>query len=197
MAWSIKANEYESCSCKMVCRCLFGPAEPDQEWCSGALVFSIEEGASDGVNLAGAKVALVFDLPGDFLGGMDNARLLIDAKDEQRQHLESIFQGKNGGVFAAIAVGVRNWMPTLEDTISISDGEKPQVELGKAGKLSLERVRTESGDPAVLENAPIAAVLGFPRIELATAQGSKVAPPDMRAWESLGYGGCTRFEQSG
>ena len=197
MAWRIKATEYESCSCKMVCRCLLGPAEPDQGWCSAALVFSVEEGEAEGVDLAGAKVAVALDLPGDFLGGIDNAKLFFDAKKDQREQLEMIFQGKRGGVFEGLAAGIRNWLPSDDASIEISGGDKVAIQIGDTAKLALERLKTQAGEQAVLENSPIGAALGFGRIELAMGSGSRAAPAGMRDWESFGYGATTRFEQSG
>ena len=103
MAWRMRVKMYESCSCKMVCRCTLGPAEPDQGWCSAAIGIEVLEGESDGVDLTGAKVVLGGELPGDFLGGIDKAKMYLDSglSDEQRRELDAIFQGERGGLWAA------------------------------------------------------------------------------------------------
>jgi hypothetical protein len=93
MAWQITGRWIELCSCKMFCPCWFGPAEPDQGWCSGAVLADIQQGNSDGVNLSGRKVTFVGDWPKDFASGNGTARLYIDggADVDQRRELEAIF----------------------------------------------------------------------------------------------------------
>ena len=59
MAWTLKVNVLESCSCAAVCPCVLGPAKPDQEWCSGVFGLNVTEGDSDGVDLSGAKLVLL------------------------------------------------------------------------------------------------------------------------------------------
>src|SRR5438477_2509674 len=100
----MRVRIYESCSCKMVCRCTVGPAEPDQGWCSGALGFDVLEGESDGVDLTGARVVLSAELPGDFLSGIDKAKIYLDSalSDEQRRELDAIFHGERGGLWAGV-----------------------------------------------------------------------------------------------
>ena len=78
MAWTMKVNLLESCSCAALCPCVLGPAKPDQEWCSGVFGMEVTEGDSDGVDLSGAKIVMHFELPGDFLGGIDKAKLYLD-----------------------------------------------------------------------------------------------------------------------
>src|SRR5215472_5446111 len=78
MAWEISGQLIEACSCKALCPCYLGPAEPDQGWCSGALTFSIRNGQSEGVDLSGRAVVWLIDLPKDFVSGNGTARLYID-----------------------------------------------------------------------------------------------------------------------
>jgi hypothetical protein len=99
-AWHLTGQLIEACSCKALCPCVLGSAEPDQGWCSGALTFVVQEGASDGVNLGGRKVVWLIDLPKDFLSGNGTVRIYIDdgADTRQRQELEAIFTGEKGGL---------------------------------------------------------------------------------------------------
>jgi hypothetical protein len=105
MTWNMTGQMLEACSCKMLCPCALGPAEPDQGWCAGALVFDIQRGQADGVGLDRTTVVLVVNLPGDFLGGNGTARLFIDdgASAAQRQELEALFMGQRGGPLGAVA----------------------------------------------------------------------------------------------
>src|SRR5438128_8908955 len=115
MPWRISGQLHEFCSCDMFCPCWLGPAEPDQGWCSGFWAFDIQEGSSDGVNLGGARVGWVVDLPGDFAGGNGTARLYIDeaTTTDQRRELEAIFSGQKGGHWGALMDAVvTKWVPS-------------------------------------------------------------------------------------
>lgn len=198
MAWRIRAKVYESCSCKMVCRCTLGPAQPDQEWCSGVMCVQVLEGHSEGVDLAGTRVALHFELPHDFLSGVDKAKLYLDTSlsDEQRGELEAVLHGERGGLFAGMREMIAEWLPSTVTDIDISDGEAPKVLVGGAGELILQALTTEDGRRATLTNAPVAAAFGENVIELAMANGSHFSDPDLRRWESLGYGAVSEVEWS-
>lgn len=197
MGWTLKGIWYESCSCKMVCRCNFGPAEPDQGWCSGVLAFAVEAGESNGVDLGGTKLALHAELPGDFLGGMDKAVLYLDeaASEEQRSELEAIFQGKRGGVWEGVAGMIAQFLPSKTVTVDVTGGDTPRVKAGDLIDITLERMRTEDGKQAVVVNAPIAAGFAVDTMELATAAGT-ASDPDLRSWETLGYGAAVPFDWS-
>ena len=100
MAWRMTGRWLETCSCKMICRCTMGPAEPDQGWCSAAILLDIQQGDSDGVNLANTRAVWVIDLPGDFAAGNGTARVYLDerAGSVQRGELDAILTGKKGGL---------------------------------------------------------------------------------------------------
>ena len=75
MAWSVSGRSLELCSCRLLCPCWLSPdVEPDQGWCSGAFVFDVGEGNSEGIDLAGCKVAAGFEWPGNFWKGEGTAR---------------------------------------------------------------------------------------------------------------------------
>ena len=78
MAWELSGQLIEACSCKALCPCYLGPAEPDQGWCSGALTFSIQKGQSEDLDLSGRAVVWLIDLPKDFASGNGTARLYVD-----------------------------------------------------------------------------------------------------------------------
>lgn len=197
MAWTMKGTWYESCSCKMVCRCNFGPAEPDQGWCSAVLGFAIDSGESNGVDLGGTKVVLHGELPGDFVGGIDKMLLYLDeaASPEQRNELEAIFQGNRGGVWEGVAGMIASFLPSKTVPVEVVGGESPRVRAGDVASFSMERLKTEEGKQAVLVNAPIAAGFAVDTQELATATGS-ASDPDLRSWETLGYGAAVPFNWS-
>ena len=197
MAWTLKGTWYESCSCKIVCPCNLGPAEPDQGWCSALLGFSIESGEANGVDLGGTTLAFHGELPGDFMGGIDKARLYLDegASDEQRRELEAIFQGQRGGVWEGVAGMIGEFLPSTTTRVEVSGGDNPSVRVEGVADISLTRVKDEAGKQAVLVNAPLSAGFAVDTVELAMATG-RVSDPDLRAWETLGNGGAVPFDWS-
>lgn len=199
MAWQMSGNIVEACSCKMVCRCTLGPAEPDQGWCSAMQSILIERGNSDGVDLSGTRAAIGLQLPGDFFGGVDVARLYVDesATPDQRRELESIFHGEKGGVWAGLKDAIGSWLPTTITAIKIDAGENPAFSIAGVGGTTLARLKTSDGRQAALKNAPVAEAFAIDTIELASAEKTRWTDPDMRAWDSLGFGAVESFNWSG
>lgn len=196
MAWSMSGQSYESCSCKMVCRCTLGPAEPDQVWCSGLQVYTIERGDADGVDLSGLKLGLVFDLPGDFFGGIDLARLYIDEamSADQQTAIEAIFTGTKGGPWGGMSGAIKQWLPSKRAKITIDAGEKVAVTIGDTGRMALEPLLAPNRKPARLLDAPVMAAFEFDDVAIANGTGSGNKDPEMRAWDSLGHGTITAFK---
>ena len=199
MSWRLKGRLAGMCSCKMMCRCILGPAEPDQGWCSFAQICEIETGNSNGVDLTGMKVAMAMDLPGDFFSGVDVARLYIDerASSEQRRELEAIFTGEKGGVWAAMREVIRKWLPAQTTGIEVKWGGSPSARVGSVGVAKLEPLKTGDGKQTRLLNAPVEAAFGIDTDDLARADGSGWSDPEMRRWESGGFGALSPFDWSG
>jgi hypothetical protein len=197
MAWTLKGTWYESCSCKVVCRCNFGPAEPDQGWCSAVLAFTVDSGTSNGVDLAGTKLVLHAELPGDFLGGIDKALMYLDeaSSPEQRHELEAIFQGNRGGLWEGVSGMIAEFLPSKTLPLEVTGGDQPRVTVGDLVDLTFDRMKTEDGKQAVLVNSPLSTSFAVDTQELATASG-RASDPDLRSWETLGYGAAVPFDWS-
>jgi hypothetical protein len=144
MAWTLKGTWYESCSCALVCPCNFGPAKPDQGWCSGVLGFAVDSGESNGVDLAGTKAVLHAELPGDFLGGFDKAIMYLDesSSQEQRDELEAIFQGDRGGLWEGVRGMIREFLPSKTVRLEVVGGDSPRVTIEGVGEITLQRSKT-------------------------------------------------------
>ena len=197
MAWTLSGTWYESCSCKMVCPCNIGPAEPDQGWCSAILAFDVESGESNGVDLGGLKFVLHAELPGDFFSGIDKALIYLDqsSSEEQRAEIEAIIQGKRGGVWEGIAGMIQEFLPSKTVQLEVTGGESPKVKVDGLADISWERVKTEDGKQAVLVNAPLSAGFAVDTMELAMATG-RASDSDLRQWETLGNGAAVPFNWS-
>lgn len=186
MSWRIEGQSFEFCSCKMFCPCWLGPAEPDQGWCSGVFMFDIQQGSSDGVDLAGCKAAVAFDWPGDFWSGQGTARLYIDqaTSGDQRREVEAIFSGQKGGHLETVLSQVVSKVLTTQIVkIDLEWGDNPSLTVGSIGEVTLQPLKDETGRPATVEGAAAAAAFQLPSLRLASSKGSRWSDPEMRAWE--------------
>jgi hypothetical protein len=187
MAWRVAGQFHELCSCTFLCPCWFGPAEPDQGWCSGALVFDIERGTADGLDLGGNTVVLLADWPGDFWAGNGTARLYIDerANPAQRRALEAIFSGQQGGPMGAVSAAViSQWLPAQSTPIEIHWGDTTTGRVGEIGQITSQRVTNDAGEPATVHGAAAMGAFQLERLQVARTAGSHWADPDMRRWDA-------------
>jgi hypothetical protein len=186
MPWSMSGQAFELCNCTVLCGCWLGPAKPDQGWCGGALVFDIQRGTADGVDLAGKKIALAVEWPGDFWSGNGKARLYIDesATAGQRKELEAIFSGKKGGFFEPLLSGVvSTWLPARLTRLTVQHGEIPSATVGDVGRVSMRGLKDGAGKPTLIEGAAAQAAFQIDRMQVASSKGSRWSDPDLRQWE--------------
>ena len=186
MAWRLAGQMHELCSCKFLCPCWFGPAEPDQGWCSGAIVFDVERGNADRLALDGHTVVLLADWPGDFWAGNGTARLYIDERTtpEQRQALEAIFSGQRGGPMEAVSGLISKWLPAETAPIEVTWGDTTTATVGEVGQLTSQRLKNEAGQPATVQGAAAMGAFQLERLEVARAAGSHWADPQLRRWDA-------------
>jgi hypothetical protein len=94
MAWKLEGNYFENCSCDVPCPCAvsleFGA---DRERCNALLVFEVEGGDVDGVDVGGVTVAAMIDTPKVMSEGNWRLGMLVDdrASDEQAERLGAVF----------------------------------------------------------------------------------------------------------
>jgi hypothetical protein len=186
MAWHLAGRMHELCSCKFLCPCWFGPAEPDQGWCSGALVFDVQRGNADRLDLAGHTVVLLADWPGDFWAGNGTARLYLDerAAPEQRRALEAIFSGQQGGPMAVVSGLVSTWLPAQAAPITVTWGDLTTATVGEVGQITSQRVTNEAGQPTTVHGAAAMGAFQLERLEVAHSAGSHWADPELRHWDA-------------
>jgi hypothetical protein len=90
------------------------------------ILFRIQNGNVDGIDLKGRDIVVLFDFLGPtILDGNATSRLYIDeAADEgQRKDLEVIFQGKRGGPMEMISSLTSKWLPTQSTQIELTKME--------------------------------------------------------------------------
>lgn len=149
----------------------------DQGWCASAFAFRIQEGESDGVDLAGRTVVFVPDFPGPTLfDGNGTARLYVDdgASSEQLREIEAIFQGQKGGPMGVIGGLVSTWLPIKTAAIDVAeDGDAVEVTVADFGRVASQALRDGEGRGFRLEGGGFVAALGV-------QDGAELAPSSSR-----------------
>ena len=157
MAWNVEGRYFENCTCEAPCPCTASLAlGADYERCRAVLVFHVEAGEVDGVDVSGLTVAAVADTPKFMHEGNWRLGLLIDdgATDEQAEALGGVFSGSLGGPMEALAPLVSEQLGVERMSLEFtSDGLRHGLLAGDAGSLEVEDVVSfgvESGEPARL-----------------------------------------------
>jgi hypothetical protein len=204
MAWTLKGQMTENCSCNMFCPCWFAIQEymvMDQGWCATSIMYEIDEGQSDDVDLSGRIVTFLADFPGPTLfDGNGTARLYFDdgASDEQARELEAILTGKKGGTFEMLGGLISNWLPAEKTSIQISrDGDATSVKVGSVGEVSSKALRDDQGNGFTLRGGGFVGAFGMDEAELAPSAGTKWSDPDMPRQFETTSGGRGKINMSG
>jgi hypothetical protein len=129
----------------------------DYERCNAVLVFQIESGEIEGVDVSGLTVAAVADTPRVMSEGNWRLGVLMDenATDEQAAKLGAVFGGQLGGPMAALGplVAENLGMEKVSMEVSHENGTH-SVSFGDRGGLTVQDVvpfGKENGEPAKLE----------------------------------------------
>ena len=100
MAWKLEGQYFENCSCDVPCPCTvsldFGA---DRDRCNAFLVFEVESGDVDGVDMSGLTVAAMIDTPKVMSEGNWRLGMLIDdrASDDCDRRDAGDSPGLHGG----------------------------------------------------------------------------------------------------
>src|SRR2546423_15509861 len=99
MAWSLKGNYVETCSCELMCPCnLSLDNGATYDFCRVSLIFDIRAGEVDGTDIGGLQVAAIADSPKVMTEGNWRLGMLIDANasDEQAEKVRQVVNGQLG-----------------------------------------------------------------------------------------------------
>jgi hypothetical protein len=155
MSWSVEGRYFENCTCNVPCPCTASLAlGADYDRCQVVLVFHVDSGEVDGVDVSGLTVAAVGDTPKVMTDGNWRLGVLIDeaASDDQAEKLGGVFSGALGGPMEALA-------PLIGENLGVervpmeffSEGGRHSVSLGDRGHVAVEDVvpfGVETGEPA-------------------------------------------------
>ena len=157
MAWHIEGRYFENCSCEVVCPCTASLAlGADNDYCRVALVFHVDSGEVDGVDVSGVTVAAVGESGKYMHEGNWKLGVLMDeaASDEQAEKLGAVFGGQLGGPMEALGplVGEQLGVERVPMELSEENGHH-KLTLGDKGQVEVDEVvsfGSESGEPVRL-----------------------------------------------
>src|SRR5436190_8694029 len=157
MAWSIEGRYFENCSCEVVCPCTASLAlGADNDYCRFALVFHVDAGEVEGVDVSGVTLAAVGESGKYMHEGNWKLGVLMDeaASDEQAEKLGAVFGGQLGGPMEALGPLVAEQLGVDRVALEVSheDGTH-RVKVGDHGELEVQEVVSfgkEDGLPARL-----------------------------------------------
>lgn len=157
MAWTLEGRYFENCPCDAPCPCVASmDLGADTERCRPVLVFHIESGDVEGVDVSGLTVVAVADTPQVMTEGNWRLGVLMDdsATDEQAEKLGAVFGGQLGGPMEALGplVGENLGLERMSMDFSSEDG-RHSVRAGDAVDIEVQDVvpfGKEDGEPVRL-----------------------------------------------
>jgi hypothetical protein len=157
MSWKVAGSYFETCSCDVVCPCTASLAlGATLDRCKVTLVFHLESGDVEGVDVGGLTVAAVADTPKVMTDGNWRVGVFIDAaaSDEQAEKLGAVFSGALGGPMAALGPLIGENLGVERAPIEVrNDGLRHSVRIGDAVDVEIEDVVSfgvETGVPVKL-----------------------------------------------
>jgi hypothetical protein len=143
MAWSLQSTYFENCPCDMVCPCTTsGLTKPaDAERCRVVLVFHIDTGEVDGVDVSDLTVALLADTPQVMADGNWRVGVFMDedASQEQADKLGAVFSGQLGGPMEVISGLIGENLGVEVAPIEYEDeGRRHRVRIGEFAEIEIE-----------------------------------------------------------
>jgi hypothetical protein len=177
--WKISGEYMESCNCDYLCPCIYTNSlgETTNDNCTALLVFRVDDGNYEGVNLDGLSFAMVIKSGKVMSEGNWAYGVIVDeAGDEaQRAALSAIASGEAGGAPSMIRDNLVDDFRGVEVKAIdfVMDGLKRSVSIPGALDFRIEGVASalDNGEPLYADNTPHPA---NSRLALARTQESHV-----------------------
>jgi hypothetical protein len=157
MSWKLQGSYFETCSCNVVCPCTASFAlGATHERCRVTLVFRVQDGEIEGVDVSGLTVAAVADTPKVMSDGNWRLGMFMDAaaSDEQAEKLGAVFSGALGGPMEALGPLIGENLGVEVAPIEVrEDGLRHAVRIGDAVDFEIEDVvpfGAQDGEPVRL-----------------------------------------------
>ncbi len=157
MSWTISGRYFENCTCDLLCPCTASfDLGANKDRCTVVLVFHIDTGEIEGVDVGGLTLAACADTPKFMHQGNWRLGVLVDeaASDEQADKLGAVFGGALGGPMAGLVPLVSEQLGVLRVPMRFeSQDGRHTLSLGEAGSLEVQDVvpfGSESGEAVTM-----------------------------------------------
>ena len=191
MAWSLEGTFYENCSCDAIGPCTWSnmTRAATNDDCRAALLFEIDRGDVDGVDVSGTQCLMVIQTPPMMPEGNWKAGLVMGdtASDEQVEALTAVFSGALGGPPGGLAPLIGEFLGVERLPVSIShEGNQHHVVIGDVADYRLTKEVTPDGEQVQLTN--IIAHPASPTLDVAHADAVAMNPFGIN-WSGDGLSG--------
>lgn len=175
MAWTLEGTFYENCSCDAICPCTWSnmARTATNDDCRVALMFDVERGSVDGVDVSGTTAVMIVQTPPVMPEGNWRVGLVIseNASDEQLEALTGVFSGGLGGPPAGLAPLIGEFLGVERAAVSIeTDGAQRHVVVGDFVNYRMTKHLSPEGDQVQLTN--ISVHPGGPNLDVAHVDGA-------------------------
>jgi hypothetical protein len=140
--WETSGTVLIGCNCDYGCPCNFN-APPTTGDCEGNWTWHIEQGRFGDVALDGLTLAVFADWPGAIHEGGGKAVAYLDerAEDEQREALETLVRGGEGGPWG-IFINTYELLDIIAAPIEVEvKGERSRYKIGDHAELQMEPIK--------------------------------------------------------
>jgi hypothetical protein len=158
MTWRMDGTYFESCNCDMLCPCTWSAfaAAATHDRCLVTLVYHVDSGEIDGVDVSGLSFALVADAPQQMAEGGWRVGVCLDerATDEQADKLGQVVSGRLGGPPSALTPLIGEMLGIERVAIDYrSEGGTHSARLGDLADLEVTDLHVaEMAEPVQLHN---------------------------------------------
>jgi hypothetical protein len=154
VAWNLRGNYVETCSCELMCPCnLSFDHGATYDYCRATLAFEIREGEIEGTDIGDLNIVAIIDTPKVMTDGNWKLGVFIDdrADDEQADKLQRVFTGQLGGPMAGLAPLVGEVLGVQRAPIEVlHDGLRHSVRIGDDVDFEVQDIvpfGVETGQP--------------------------------------------------
>jgi hypothetical protein len=154
VAWNLRGNYVETCSCELMCPCnLSFDHGATYDFCRATLAFEISEGDIEGTDIGDLNVVAIIDTPKVMTDGNWKLGVFIDdrADDEQADKLQRVFTGALGGPMAGLVPLVGEVLGVQRAPIEVlHDGLRHSVRIGNDVDFEVQDIvpfGVETGQP--------------------------------------------------
>jgi len=158
VAWNLRGNYVETCSCELMCPCnLSFDHGATYDFCRATLAFEIREGDIEGTDIGELNLVAIIDTPKVMTDGNWKLGVFIDdrADDEQADKLTKVFTGQLGGPMAGLAPLVGEVLGVQRAPIEVlHDGLRHSVRIGNDVDFEVQDIvpfGVETGQPVRFE----------------------------------------------